>query len=96
MRPRPALAQDMGDARGQDARLAGAGAGQHQHGAVERLDRLALLGIEPVEILRHCGGARTRGDAASRGLVVGNALIGQLARLGHRESCFPHDGTVGR
>jgi hypothetical protein len=33
----------MGDARGQHAGLAGAGAGQHQHRAVERLDRLALL-----------------------------------------------------
>ena len=52
LRPRPALAQDVGDARGQHAGLAGAGAGQHQNRAVQRLDRLALLGIEAVEILR--------------------------------------------
>jgi hypothetical protein len=33
-------------------------------GAVQRLDRLALLGIEAGEILRRRGGARARGDAA--------------------------------
>ena len=35
--------EDVGDAGGQDARLAGAGAGEHQHRPVERLDRLPLL-----------------------------------------------------
>ena len=41
----------MGDAGGEHAGLAGAGAGQHEQRAVERLDRLALLGIERVEIV---------------------------------------------
>ena len=50
VRPRAALRDDMRDARGQNPRLAGAGAGQHQHRPVERLDRRALLGIEPVKI----------------------------------------------
>jgi hypothetical protein len=36
----------MGDAGGQHAGLAGAGAGQHQNRAVERLDGVALLRIE--------------------------------------------------
>ena len=48
--PGAAEAEDVGDAHGQHAGLAGAGAGQHQHRAVERLDRLALLRIEPGEI----------------------------------------------
>ncbi len=34
------------------ARLAGAGAGEHQHRAVERFHGFALLGVEPVEIAR--------------------------------------------
>ncbi len=76
-RPGAAEAQDMGDARGEHAGLAGAGPGQHQHRSVQRLDRLALLRIEAGEIFRvPRRGPRTRGDAASRGLVVGNAGIG--------------------
>ena len=89
MRPRPALAQYVGDAGGQHARLAGAGAGQHQHGAVQRHDSVALLGIEPGEILRGRRGARTRGDAASGRLVLGNAVMGQFARLGHANRLVP-------
>ena len=81
--PRAALAQDVGDPRGQHAGLAGAGAGQHQNRAVQRLDRIALFGIEAVEILRAGRGPRTRGDAASRWLVLGDAVMGQFARLGH-------------
>ena len=83
VRPRPALAQDMGDARGEHARLAGAGAGQDQHGSIQRLDRLALLRIEPGKILRRRRRTGARGDAASQWLVLGNAVLGQLARLGH-------------
>ena len=69
-RARPS-GEDVGDAGGQHARLAGAGAGQHQHRAVERLDRLALLGVEAGEIGR--GRARAhgaRGNAARRRLRV--------------------------
>ena len=75
--------EDMGDAAGQHARLAGAGAGQHQHRTIQRFHRLALLGIEAGEILRGRSRPGARGDAASRGLVVGNAVMGQLVRLGH-------------
>ena len=73
-RSRAALAQDVGDARRQHPRLAGAGAGQHQQRPVEGLDRLSLLGIEPGEIGRRSHPARTRSDAAGgrgrRGQVV--------------------------
>ena len=89
VRPRAAVAEDVGDARGQHAGLAGAGAGQHQHRAVERLHRLALLGIEARQILRAGRRPRARGDAASGGLVLGNAVMGQLARLGHANRVVP-------
>ena len=49
-RPRPAGREDVGDAGGQHPRLAGAGAGQHQHRAVQGLDRLSLLGVQVVQI----------------------------------------------
>ena len=74
MRPRAAGRQDMGDARGQHARLAGAGAGQHQHRPVERLDRRALLGIEPVEITR---ALRRRAALAARPPGVGWRVFGR-------------------
>ena len=66
--PGAAEAEDVGDAHGEHAGLAGAGAGQHQHRAVERLHRLALLRIEPGEIGRATArrGAGARGDAARR------------------------------
>ena len=50
--PGAAGRQNVGDAHGQHAGLAGAGAGQHQHRAVERLDREPLFRIEPGEIRR--------------------------------------------
>ena len=67
--PGAAGRQDMGDAHGEHARLAGAGAGQHQHRAVERLDREPLLGIQPGEIGRAAArrDAGARRDAARRG-----------------------------
>ena len=68
-RPGAAGRQDVGDAHGQHPRLAGAGAGEHQHRAVEGFDREPLLGIEPGEIAGGAGrrGARARGNAAGRG-----------------------------
>jgi len=46
----------VGNAHGEDARLAGAGAGEHQHWAVERFDREPLLGVQPGEIGRAAAG----------------------------------------
>ena len=96
LRPRPALAQYVGDAGGQHAGLAGAGAGQNQHGPVQRHDRVALLGIEPGEILRGRRGARTRSNAASHRLVLGNAVMGQLTGFGHANRLVPrwHRGAL--
>ncbi len=67
--PGAAGGENVGDAHGEHAGLAGAGAGQHQHRAVERLDRQPLLGIEPGEIGRAgaARGPRPRGNAAGSG-----------------------------
>ena len=66
-RPRSAQAQNMGNARRQHPCLARAGAGQHQQRAIERLDRLALLRIERVEIARR---AKPHGALRGRKLCV--------------------------
>ena len=47
----------MREARRQHPRLAGARARQNQEGAVQRLDRRPLLGVQPVEIAAHAAGA---------------------------------------
>ena len=66
-RPGAAGGENVGDAHGQHARLAGAGAGQHQHRPVERLDREPLLRIEPGEIGRvRSARAGARSDPAWR------------------------------
>jgi len=46
------LLHQVGDAVGQDARLAAAWPGQHEHRAIARAHRLALLGIHAAEDLR--------------------------------------------
>jgi hypothetical protein len=92
--PGPPGAQDVGDAAGQHAGFAGAGTRQDQHRPLQRLHRLALLGIEAGEILRGRGRAGARGDAAGRGLVIGDGVGGQWLRLGHISIRLdPHNGT---
>ena len=67
--PGASQAQNMADAGGEHARLAGAGTRQHQERAVKRLDRLALLGVERVEIM---AGAPAHGAlGGGRRLLVG-------------------------
>ena len=78
-RPGAAGGEDMADAHGEHAGLAGAGAGQHQNRAVERLDRLALLGIEAGEI-RRAGGTYACGRLLR---ARGNAAAGRLRRGFH-------------
>ena len=73
----------MCDTRCQHTGFAGSGAGEHQHRAVQRLHRLALLGIEIVEIFRAAGAAaamRARGDPARlrirrQGVVVAREFV---------------------
>ena len=43
--------EEMGDAGGQHARLAGPGAGEHQHRPFGRLDRRPLLRVQPRQII---------------------------------------------
>lgn len=66
-RPGAPGGDEMGDARGEHARLAGTGAGKHEQRPVERLDRLALLGVQAGEIggIAHHGGAGTRGQSTA-------------------------------
>ncbi len=56
--------ENMGDPRRQNPRLAGAGPGEHEKRAIDRLDRRALLWIEPVEIAQRRRPTRPRRDAA--------------------------------
>ena len=66
VRPRAPRPQQMRDARGQNPRLARAGARKHQHRPVRALDSLALLGVKPLQI-RRLGGKRLRsGDFFGR------------------------------
>ena len=65
----------MSDAGGEDAGLAGAGAGEHQQRPIERLDRLALLWVERIEIMR---GTLTHGPLG-QGRRIG-ALIDRFRR----------------
>ena len=81
MGPRATGRQNMGDAGGQHPCLAGAGPGEHEDRPVERLDRRALLGVEPGEITAGAGrrpGAR--GDAA--GTEAAGRLAGRRERKG--------------
>ena len=55
----PAGRQDVREPGGQHPGLAGAGAGQHQHGPVERLDRLALRLVEAGHVNGVAGICRT-------------------------------------
>ena len=96
-RPGAALAEDVGDPRRQHARLAGAGAGQHQHRPVERLHRLALLRIEAGEITAAAADARARAamppaagwwSGTSGGVSLFGSVICELSSA--------HDGTAGR
>ena len=79
---RAARRHDVGDARRQHARLAGAGASQHEQRPVERLDRLTLLGIEPFEIGR--GGRRSQRARATRSSRAGTAARCPTRAVGAR------------
>ena len=82
---RPAEAQNMGDAGGEHPGLAGAGTGQHQQGAVERLDRGALLGIEPGQVRRRRGCPRARRNPAGSWLDLGQRVdLGGLVHADFR------------
>ncbi len=54
----------MGEAGGEHPRLAGAGAGEHQHGAVQRLHGVALFLVEAGEVVGHGPGIERLANAA--------------------------------
>ena len=102
-RPGEAERQDMGDAGSEDARLAGTGAGEHQHGTFRRLHRGALLRVQPAEIAtgrsRSAAGIgkrrRARGNAPGTGRGNGNIGI-WVARRGGRQLRGKIEGNVER
>jgi hypothetical protein len=74
-----ASGQDMGDAGGEHARLAGARARQHQYRAFSGFHRLPLFGIETLKIFRWVVVALTRRHGASRNAGRG-CLRGRCTR----------------
>ena len=83
--------QDMGDAGGEHAGLAGAGAGQHQHRAFQRFDGFPLLRIQAGEITRGC--ALTRGHGA--GGDAGRRASGPRGRATRRR-LLVEEGNIVR
>ena len=86
-----------GEARGEHAGLAGAGAGQHQQRAVERFRRLALFRVQAVEVVRR---GRRRGGRASDSAGKRVARNGASRRLVHgpvrgRDSAYYTTGAAG-
>ncbi len=77
-----ALVEDVGDAGGQHPRLAGAGAGQHEDRAVQRLDRRALLGIEARKV------AGRRLAATRRHGPFGKARLSRGGGFSHGRGMF--------
>ena len=62
VRPRAALAEQVADARGEHARLARAGARDHERGPVGQGHRLPLGGVQPCEQLVGRVGSRAHGS----------------------------------
>ena len=94
-RPGAAEAENVRDAHGEDAGLAGSGAGQHQHRTVQRLDREPLLRIEAGQIGRAASGrgAGARGNAAGGGPRRFGRLEGALQRVSQSVSAVAPDAT---
>ena len=89
VRQRLAGHEQMGEPRGQHARLAGAGAGQHQDRAVQRLDRLALGRVEEVEIVHLRGRPRRGGGSGqARPRNGGRHVVGEVERIAHADDAY--------
>ena len=65
-RVRAAGQQDVREPGGQHARLAGAGAGEHQQRPIDGLDGFALFGIEASEVVGHPAGYSGAGESGQR------------------------------
>ncbi len=95
-RMRAAEVQYVRDARGEHAGLAGTGAREHQHGAIERFHGLALLRVEVGEIRRGTlRPARARRCRPRR--VAGSSGQAHCAsRYGWARPCCPGEAGEGR
>ena len=87
-RARAAGRQDVGDARGEHARLAGAGAREHQHRTIQRHHRFALLRVEIVQVIRlRAVRHRARGNPARLRIGRQRVVIArEIVRLSHHFS----------
>ena len=85
---------EMGDAGGENARLAGAGAGENEDRTLGRFDRRALFGVEARKItalrcdcgagaLAQASGMRGVGQVVRRSVVGIGALQGAIHRADH-------------
>ncbi len=94
-RPGTAEAENVRDAHGEHTRLAGSGAGQHQHRPVQRFDREPLFRIEAGEIGRAASGrgAGARGNAAGGGPRRFGRLDDALQRVSQSVSAVAPDAT---
>jgi len=87
LRPRALGGDEPGDAMGDDARLAGARAGQHEQRPVAVRDGPALRAVEAAQEPRHrlqgdrCGGRDRRGRSGQKGQGAGHG------RHRHRAAC---------
>ncbi len=105
VRPRRSCGQQMRNPRRQRLGLARPGPCQHQHRTIQRLNRLALCGVQPVQIGRgkprhRAGGQRparsTRNGGSLKGFIIGiTAHLFYLARQDGQENpmfalCSPH------
>ena len=103
LRPRLALGEDVGDARGQHARLARAGAGEHQQRPLGGQHRFALFGVEALQVvgvrIGLAMGARRRRRAARSGACRSRVRVrqvgcrGVLARAPRAEADRPRPGS---
>ncbi len=91
--------QDMGEAGGQHAGLAGAGAGEHQQRAIDGFDRLALFGIEAGQVVghrdRYSPGTRAGQSHRRPGMLPPIASGGAAILLISRKAAHP-DGHRGK
>src|SRR3984957_7726471 len=62
--------EDMGEPRGQDPGLAGAGPGEHEQRTVEGLDRQTLFGVQGREVFGHGITSVRRSSRAVRDYAV--------------------------
>jgi hypothetical protein len=72
-------ADQVRDAMRYDARLAAAGAGQYEHGALGKFDGLALFGVQAFQEI-HEGSTDSYGDIEANGFCESRGSFGAWRR----------------